>query len=283
MSQEYGSTPRRRRTTRSQRNRPILVTANDSEQQAVPQSVEETATAVEEPVYEDTPQPVPPTRTRRLPKFFSTVGKEEKESASETKEKETVAQARLARATRSKSSAAGSKTTTTENVPATKPVEKSAKPASSAAASRTAPARPASPFKTRYIFGMLIYIVGSTFLSSVELNFMQSQKLDKPLTVLNLFGLQLPISTFTLVYLATLVLLLILLAYFDFLPRGFTSASNARATQRQAQRSTSQKGTTESVGEGPRNIPPPVRQGVKGADDDLYQEYRLNQRREKKR
>lgn len=282
MSQEYASTPRKyRRPSRGQRNRPMLVTASDVEQEMEPATVE-TTTAVEEPVQEAAPTPVVEnsTRPRRLPRFFSTVGKNEQNNDGETKEKESIAQARIARATRGKTPAATSKGTNDKAVAK----KETAQPDKAGTGNAKPAPRPASPFKTRYIFGMLIYIVGSTFLSSVELNFMQSNHLDNLLTTLNIFGLKLAISSFTLVYLATLVLLLIILAYFDFIPRGFTSRSQVAARKGNTQtRTTTAKSSTESTVEGPRTIPPPIRQGVKGEDDDLYQEYRMNQRREKKR
>ncbi|MBV9230156.1 MAG: hypothetical protein JOZ18_12650, partial [Chloroflexi bacterium] len=76
MSQEYNDTPRKsRRAARAQRNRPMLVTTQevDSEQseQAAP-STDDLVVEQPQPAEEAVPAPKP---RRRLPGFFSTVGK----------------------------------------------------------------------------------------------------------------------------------------------------------------------------------------------------------------
>ena len=104
MSQEYNGTLKRSRRARTPRNRPVLVTGSD-ENTTEEQTIQETA-PVEE--IEETPivEPTPPAKGRlgnRLPNFFSTVGKSEKEDNQKESE---VVQARLARATKGKASTA---------------------------------------------------------------------------------------------------------------------------------------------------------------------------------
>jgi hypothetical protein len=127
---------------------------------------------------------------------------------------------------------------------------------------------------------MGIYLLSANFIGVAETSFFQGNHLDSVLTTFNLFGGLIVVRTSTLVYLATLVILLILLARFDLIPRNFsamTGQSSSQASRRGGSSSTN-RNTSENV----RNAPPTMRQGVKGADDDLYQEYRANQRRRKK-
>jgi hypothetical protein len=263
MSQDYNTNNNRpRRNARSQRNRPTLVTPG-KEQEAQP--VEETPAAVE-PVAVVEPPPAP---KRRLPNFFSTVGKSDQ--AEPTSESD-VAKARLARATRGKTP------TQTKKSAVETPSEKAApsKPAASAAA-RPAQQRPPSLFKPRYILGMVIYLVAANFLGAFERNALVSIGAERTLTKLNLFGLPLVVTTSGLVFIATLIIILVLLAKLDFLPTSLSAMSGTPPPK---------KGTsnqTRGGQEGVRTPPPTMRQGVQGADDDLYRAYRTNQRREKKR
>ncbi|TMC60082.1 MAG: hypothetical protein E6J21_11105 [Chloroflexota bacterium] len=154
-----------------------------------------------------------------------------------------------------------------------------------AASSRsTAPSRPNSIFKTRYLIGMGIYLLVANFIGAFETNILRDNHLDVRLAQFNLFGGTIVISTSTIVFLATLVILLVALARFDLIPRNFSAMMGGSSSQQNRRGSSSgsssrNQGTTE----GGRNIPPSMKQGVKGADDDLYQEYRSNQRRAKKR
>jgi len=66
------------------------------------------------------------------------------------------------------------------------------------------------------------------------------------------------------------VLLLIVLARFDLVPRSLGGAA------RPAPKGTTSN-TSRSSGAGSKGQPT-IKQGVKGANDDLYQEYRQNQR-----
>ncbi len=98
------------------------------------------------------------------------------------------------------------------------------------------------------------------------------------MTQFNLFGGTLHVTTSTVVFLASLVIILVLLARFDLIPRSLGAATNAQRSTGQAQ--TKSNGTTT---QGERIIPPTVRQGVKGSDDTLYQQYRTSQRRKNNR
>src|SRR6266699_1499068 len=95
MSQEFNVTPikRPKYTSRTQRNRPVLVTSDSvaSEQSAV----ETLPTASKPPISNATAIPSSAPK-RRLPSFFPTIGK----SAEADKPEIDPAQARLARAIR---------------------------------------------------------------------------------------------------------------------------------------------------------------------------------------
>ena len=88
---------RNKRSRSASRNRPALVSSSSNDQAKKDQPVEETSKATQ-PVEEITSTiTVEDTRARRLPKFFSRVGKNENDSAEDAD----PAAARLARATRS--------------------------------------------------------------------------------------------------------------------------------------------------------------------------------------
>src|SRR5438128_520485 len=140
MSQDHISTSRKRRTARSQRNRPVLVTSTAVEQRE--DDVQDTP-PIEAPPPEVAPTaPAVPAPTsmagsmRKLRSFITTVGKSEEEAAPKEVD---VAQARLARATRGKvasnQSAVAKDDKPTAETKSTRPV----------AASKTNPERPASP------------------------------------------------------------------------------------------------------------------------------------------
>jgi len=226
---------------------------------------EDISPAEDSPTLEESQQELEATavtpRKRRLANFFSTVGRSEK--APEVQESE-AAQARIARATRGKAVKDDGKPEVRE--------------AKASAPARTAPARPASPFKTKYLLGMVIYLFGAQFIGIYEQAFLQANHLNTVLTTFSLFGGKVIISTSTLVFLATLLLLLVVLARFDLIPRSLASLGGQQSSQ--ARRSTSSgQGTSDNA----RQPQPTMRQGVSGADDDLYQEYRANQRRTRKR
>ncbi len=260
-----------RRSTRGSRNRPELVTTNTNEDN---EYVAEDATTATTKVEESSPEEQssnlakPPTKSTgmRLPKFFSTVGKSEQTS---TDQEDAAAKARLARATRGKLSSTPAKAASEEEKETRKPA---ARPA--------APARPASGslFKTRYLIGMGLYLIGANFIGIFETNFFKSQGIDNVLAQFPFFGSNVILRTSTLAYLATLVILLVLLARFDLIPRSFSAMTGQSRNAR-----TSTSNSRSSNTEGTRSAPPTMKQGVKGANDDLYQQYRANQRRDRKK
>jgi hypothetical protein len=271
MSQEFNVTPvkRPKYTSRTQRNRPVLVTGDSvaSEQSAV-----DTLPAESKPVS-DAAAITSSAPKRRLPSFFPTIGK----SASADKPEIDPAQARIARATRSTKA----NTQTTKAV--SKESSKDSSPETSKSATKTTtttkpntPAKPASAFKTRHIIGIAIYLLAANFLGLFETAALRNIHADSLLTKFNFFGNPVSIYTSTLTFLATLVVILVLLAKFDFIPRSLGPSAQQRAAASKA--STTNK-NTESV----KTLPPTIRPGVKGSDDKLYESYRLNQRREKKR
>ena len=269
-----------RRTARAGRNKPVLVTSTETENEDTMQTVEETSPTLEESIAEVEAQNPLPTRSvrlpRRLPSFFSTVGKQSQSQVSETD----AAQARIARATRTKgtttkaTSTAGTKNTNTPKAEAKK------EPARATSSSRaTPPAR--SGFKTKYLIGMGIYLIVAEFMGTFVVNFFRANGLDTVLTKFNLFGGEITISTSILAFLAILIILLILLARFDLIPRNFAAMSGNPPPRRTTGNSTARG--NQNTADGNRTTSPTMRQGVKGANDDLYQEYRANQRRERKR
>ena len=129
----------------------------------------------------------------------------------------------------------------------------------------------------RYIFGMLAYLLVADLIGTFETSYLTANHLNYELIKLGSF----PVTLSTVLFLVTLIVVLIVLARFDLIPRnlaGFGGQQPARKTGQT--RSTSEPGGT-------RTPPPTMKQGVKGADDDLYQEYReqqrYNQRRERKK
>jgi len=239
-----------RRSPRAGRNRPELVTSTSMEEVK-----DDVSTVDDSPTLEESQQELEATavtpRKRKLANFFSTVGRSEK--APEVQESE-AAQARLARATRGKAVKDGEKSAVEE-------------------AKETPKA-----FKTKYLLGMVIYLFGAQFIGIYEQAFLQANHLNTVLTTFSLFGGKVIISTSTLVFLATLLLLLVVLARFDLIPRSLGALSGQQSSQGRRSTSSSQ-GTSDNA----RQPQPTMKQGVSGADDDLYQEYRANQRRTRKR
>jgi uncharacterized protein YecT (DUF1311 family) len=72
----------------------------------------------------------------------------------------------------------------------------------------------------------------------------------------------------------TLIILLVVLARFDLIPRSLGAMSGQQS---------SRSGQSSSQSENTKDSQPTIKQGVKGADDDLYQEYREQQRYLQKR
>jgi hypothetical protein len=281
MTQESNHrSPASKRAGRTTRNRPVLVTPSTPTDSATedalvaPSTIEEapgdTSQLAEETssAQADTSSSAP-TATRKLAGFFSRVGKS---TQAETPEADTT-QARLARATRGKTATPIAKTT----VPAKKSEVRETVKASPPASARSAPARPRSGFKTRYILGLAIYLLGAQLIGAYEATFLNANHLDNVLFKIG----SIAISTSTLAFLATLVILLIVLARFDLIPRNLGTLMGQPTASRKTGPAPSR--TEESI----KTPPPTMKQGVKGADDDLYQEYReqrrYQQRRDRKR
>jgi hypothetical protein len=271
MSQVYNDSNKRpRRPTRTQRNRPVLVTEQENE--ASKQPVQELP-----PIEEITAPAVEPTQSkgRRLPAFFSTVAKRD---TADSKQEEEAAQARIARAARSKTSNPVEKTKTHKEKE-TRPTQETASSPGLLGAllggggtrSGTSP----TGFKTRYLIGIGIYLLAANFVGLFETQFLRSIGADRELTRFNLFGGLIIVRSSTLLFLATLIIILVLLARFDLIPRNLGAAGGASANRSRQSNTDSQSGE--------RRVQPSIKQGVSGSDDDLYREYRSNQRREKKR
>ena len=276
MSQDFNTTSRKaRRAGRGNRNRPVLVTATAPEQDEQSSESEITASTTT-PVQELSPLVVPTPaakqpKERKLPGFLPSLAKS---ITGDGKTKETKeidpAQARIARATR-KIPAVSSKSSTVKSQSKNEKVEET-KPAR-ATASTAKPTRPASAFKTRYIFGMVLYLLAANFIGGFETVILQNYHLDSVLTQFNLFGGNIIIRTSTLVFLATLIIILVVLARLDLIPRSLGAATG---------RPTATASSNRSSNESERAPQPTIRQGIKGESDDLYQQYRSGQRRQKK-
>ncbi len=268
MSQEYSTTPSKKiRRTRSQRNRPVLVTDEENEKTALPEvdtTEVEASPAVEAVTVEAVAET--PKRQSRLPNFFSRVDKSEQEVAPK---QEDIVQARLARATRKQ---AGSNTAAVAKEETATGDGKTTKVPAKATATQ-----PPKLFKSRHFLGFAIYLLGAEFLLPYEANALVKLGLNKTLFSFPLFGATATVSTSFLFNIITLILLLYVLVKMDLLPSSLTGGS---AAQRNAKTAQSRNNQSEP---GEKQTPPPMRQGVQGADDDLYQEYRANQRRDKKR
>ena len=269
------------RRSRTNRNRPVLVTSTTDTIETGDQPVED-GNATDQLMApagdsgadnaNQTPEraATEPLRGRRLPKFFSTVGKTEQKQTEQPAVDQ--AQARIARATAGKTKP---QTKEDKQTSASPPAKSSA---ARSTPTRPAPARPAAGgFKMRYIIGMLAYLLIADLIGTFETSYLTANHLNYTLFALGSF----PVTLSTVLFLVTLVVVLIVLARFDLIPRNLAGLGGMQ----QQQRKTGQ--TRESAEPGAPRTPPTMRQGVKGADDDLYQEYReqqrYNQRRERKR
>ena len=273
MSLEYKtSTKRSRKATRTQRRRPVLVTVKNDEP-ADDEPVSAIAATEELPTQSNEPeQPAPPAATgKRLPRFFPTVGKTEQEESDKVAD---ATKARLARAIRGKAAPSSEAAKKTANGVAT-----SAKETSSASNTRSAQKRPAaSPFKTRYILGIAIYLLAAQVLNPIEALALRNIGAERAITQFTLFGNRpTVIYTSTIVFLASLIVILVVLARMDLIPR---SLGASRDTSANTARSSSSRKSGEAV---EKAAQPTIKQGVQGENDDLYHAYRTNQRREKKR
>ena len=251
-----------RRSKSAGKNRPVLVThSNDLAMNDQPVEVtSDTTQPVEEVVP---PTSVEDARPRRFPKFFSSVGKNENDDAVEADQ----AAARIARATRNSGGTSASSRAAKESTPA----QSQANKVSTNKATPKAPPAKAAPrpggFKSRYLWGMAIYVLAAMLVGQYERVFLVSNHLESTLFKIGSFG----VTTSTVLYLVTLIVLLVVLARFDLIPRSL-GAMNSQTTQ------SSQTAQTSSGSENTKGTQPTMKQGVKGADDDLYQEYREQQR-----
>jgi hypothetical protein len=245
-----------KRSRSAGRNRPVLVSPSSNDK--ITEELSETTQQVEEVASTTT---VEATRSRRLPKFFSSVGKNEKEGVVEAN----PAAARIARATRSTGASSASNRTVKESKPA-ESKSNANKAAPKATPAKTAP--PRSGFKTKYLYGMVIYVLVAMFVGQYERAFLVTNNLDKVLFQIGSFA----VTTSTALYLLTLIILLVILARFDLIPRSLGAMSGQPTTQR------GKPGQPSSGSDDTKSPPPTMKQGVKGADDDLYQEYREQQR-----
>ena len=262
MSQDYNDdTLKRARRTRYQRKRPVLVTG--SGESVVEEPTMQEAAPAEEVVETPVVEPEAAPKGRRLPNFFSTVGKKE-----DTQKEAEVVQARLARATKGKGTTAKTTAVTEQSAEISKPDVKAAPPAGSR--SGAAPAKPGA-FKSRYILGIAIYLFAANFIGTGSTLVLRQLHADVVLTKFNLFGNAVTVTSSTLVFLALLIIIMVLLARFDLIPRSLAPTPQNRSGSSKSGTTTTRQPTTA------------IRQGVKGEDDSLYQEYRLNQRRGKKR
>jgi len=252
-----------KRGSRAGRNRPVLVTPDADSEVTQDQPAEEISDATQ-PVAEvatTTTDEAP--RPRRLPKFFSSVARNEQQQAITANPEA----ARIARATRSANSRPAKESKAEES---SAPAQMSADqtPAKAAPATSSRP-RPASAFKMRYLFGILLYLILAELIGGFERSLLVANKLDKLLFQIG----PLAVNTSTLAFLVTLIVILVVLARLDLVPRSLAALSGQPTPQRRPGQSQNTSNST-----GVKTPPPAMKQGVKGEDDDLYQEYREQQR-----
>jgi hypothetical protein len=254
-----------KRSKSTAKNRPVLVTSSN-DLTVKDQSDEETSDStqlVEEVAPETT---IEETRTRRFPKFFASVGKKENDGAVEADQ----AAARIARATRNSGVSTTSNRTAIDSTPK-QSQSNTSRVSTNKATPKAVPAKAASSrsgFKTKYLYGMIIYVIVAMFVGQYERAFLISNHLDKTLFQIGSFA----VTTSTALYLLTLIILLVVLARFDLIPRSLGAMSGQSTSQ------SNRSSQSSSVSDTSKGSQSTMKQGVKGADDDLYQEYREQQR-----
>jgi hypothetical protein len=254
------STNRKQRRTRQRRNQPVLVT--DTEIEHTPPEMDELTTDTDSEQDTETTTTTESTLETKanplahLPKFFSRVDK------TQQKEEEVV-KARLARANHGILSR-GRKTsvdkTNTKN---------------EAKLQTETPERKEPLFKIRHFIGMTIYLFGAEFILPYEYALAHQLGLDRPFYTTKIFNFPIQLSSAIFLNIATLILFLYILVKLDLLPN--TTSAKLRAEQKAREQQSKQGQNTT------KPLPPPMKLGVQGQDDDLYRAYRANQRREKKR
>lgn len=237
-------------------NHPVLVTAETD--LATEQAIEEAMQPATQVAVEEYPAVEQQAPRRRMPAFFTSIGRSNKATPEADQRV-----ARLARATRGKIA----RSTQEEEAELTK------KPVKSGATTKAAPPRPRSMFKMRYILGMMLYVIIAEYLGTFLQAWMRSQHMD---TLLFQWG-AFQFTTSTLLFLAILVVILVILAKLDLIPTSLRKMMNSDVLAPRGSTATASKRQGEPTFETgtPR---PTVRQGVKGEHDDLYQAYRSNQR-----
>lgn len=121
----------------------------------------------------------------------------------------------------------------------------------------------------RYLFGILLYLILAELIGGSERSLLIANKLDKLLFQIG----PLAVNTSTLAFLVTLIVILVVLARLNLVPRSLAALSGQPTPQRRPGQSQNTSNST-----GVKTPPPAMKQGVKGEDDDLYQEYREQQR-----
>ena len=211
-------TAQNKRSKNTSKNRPVLVTSSseDATRDESAEVASETVQPVEEVV---TPAKVEDTQSRRFPKFFSSVGKSDKNATSEADQ----ASARIARATRNSATTSVNSTAAKESKPA------KSQTSTNKVAPKPAPKAQPRPggFKTKYLYGMIIYVVVAMFVGQYERAFLVSNHMDKVLFQIGTFA----VTTSTALYLLTLIVLLVILARFDLIPRSLGAMSGQSSSQ----------------------------------------------------
>lgn len=260
-----------KRSNRSGRSRPVLVTGDTTDQisgdaaqedgangisiQADMDTQMDTITRPAQTATEETP-------VKKRPGFFSTLGGKKEETTD-------AAAARLARATRNKAPAP-TKKETHDGKATKKPEPPVAKSAPARTGGRAAPAPRRGGFKPRHLIGILLYLIVADVAGVYE-----KSLLGKHDNLLLSLG-PLPIYTSTVLFLLTLIILLIVLARLDLVPRSLTPAPRQPATGGKGP--SQQNKDVPDTGPNASKNAPGMKQGVKGDNDDLYQEYRETQR-----
>lgn len=243
-------------------NRPVLVTEkagagiDEPTQQAI-----EAAMQPEVPAAAEVSEPV---ERKRRPGFFANIGRTEKDASEKKADPQA---ARMARAMRGKGA----------EIPKEKEQAKAKKAVASSSSARAGavPARPRSGFKMRYIMGMMAYLLIADFLGIWITNWMVANKLDGVVFTIGSFRA----TRSTLIFLALLIVILVVMARLNLIPRslrGMSEPSTPRKVNAPAKKASDSSFETKPA-------QPAAKQGVKGAHDDLYQEYRANQRYFQKR
>ena len=252
-----------KRSKSAGKNRPVLVTSSN-DLAMTDQSVELMSDTTQQVEEVAPPTAVEDAHPRRFPKFFSSVGKNENDGTVEADQ----AAARIARATRNSGVSSASSRIANDSQPAQSQSNKVStnKPTPKATPAKAAPSR--GGFKTKYLFGVVIYIFAAMLVGQYERAFLVANHLEKVLFQIGSFA----VTTSTALYLLTLIILLVVLARFDLIPRSLGAMSGQSSAQ------SGKSGQSSSRSEETKGSQPTTKQGVKGADDDLYQEYREQQR-----